>query len=964
MENNITNLKQRLNVLQKENEILKKLLEKAGIDYRKELLCLHKNNVEKLDLNQGNCIIFPEVISNQMANQFFAYFWGRTDVYAKRIESKSGRVGYYPQCVNFWNDFCEKKINTKFKCSDCKYQKYKALTIDIIISHLLGKNIIGIYPLHKDNTCRFLAFDFDYHDQDKSADYLNTHDDWMEEVNAMRKICTLNGVEPLVERSRSGNGAHIWIFFEKPILASLVRKFGMSLLEKGAQQVNLKSFAYYDRMLPAQDILPKKGFGNLIALPLQGQALKNGNTAFIDKNWNAYKNQWEALWKTPRLSQSFIEEKIKEWNGNFDEKPWETVECFNKSELNGQMHITLANGIYVSTLNLGVSIQNKIRKLARFSNPVFYKNQGMGISTYNLSRYIYMGKDYNSGYIQIPRGCYDTLMEYAKKGNIEVEIDDKRQAGKSIHVEFQGKLRDEQKMALDKLLQEENGILLATTAFGKTVVCASLIAKRKINTLIIIENSSLLKQWKDRLNEFLSIQEEYPEYTTPKGRVKKRTSLIGSLQGSKDTMTGIIDVAMAGSLCKKGEFHKLLNTYGMIIVDECHHAASDTEANILKEVRAKYVYGVSAIHRTDKLDRKNTMLLGPVLYKYTAKEQAEEQGIERFVYPRFTNTVIPRGMMKDPKNPNEAYEIIRNNDLRDKMIIQDIKDCVQKKRTPIVLSKYVDHCEKLFKDLKDVADHIFLLVGKNGRKENDEIIKRMETTPEDESLILIATGSLVGEGFDFSRLDTLVLATPVSSDSVVSQYIGRIHRNYEGRKDVIVYDYVDVHIPMFDKMYGKRLKTYKSSGYQIMNEVAIQKQKANSIFDGENYIKTFQKDLLQANKNIVISSPSITGNKVSELIELLKEKQQNGVEVTILTWQPDVIKYGSANYKMQLIEEMREAGFYSKTKEEIYEQFAIIDQEIVWYGNINLLGKADVEDNMMRIENKQVANELMELTFS
>lgn len=263
-----------------------------------------------------------------------------------------------------------------------------------------------------------------------------------------------------------------------------------------------------------------------------------------------------------------------------------------------------------------------------------------------------------------------------------------------------------------------------------------------------------------------------------------------------------------------------------------------------------------------------------------------------------------------------------------------------------------------------MGTHIFLLIGKNGRKENDEMIKKMETVPVDESLILIATGALVGEGFDFSRLDTLIMAMPVSSDSVVSQYIGRIHRKYEGRKDIIVYDYVDVHIPMFDKMYGKRLKTYKSSGYQIINEMTLQKQNTNAIFDGENYMKIFQKDLLQANKNIVISSPSITGNKVSELIKLLKEKQQNGVEVTILTWQPDAIKYGSSNYRMQLLEEMREAGFYIKTKEEIYEQFAIIDQEIVWYGNVNLLGKADVEDNVMRIENKQVANELMELAFS
>ena len=345
MENNITKLQQQLNDLQKENQILKELLKKANIDYNKELLCLNKTNIGKFDSNQGNSIVFPKFISKQMVNHYFAYFWGRTDVYAKRVESKSERVGYYPQCVNFWTDFCEKKINTKFHCSECEHQDYKMLNIDVIMSHLLGKNSIGIYPLHKDNTCRFLVFDFDNHDKDAGVDYSNTNDNWIEEVDAMRKICSLNSIESLVERSRSGKGAHVWIFFDKPISASLARNFGMSLLEKGAQQVNLKSFKYYDRMLPAQDILPKKGFGNLIALPLQGQALKEGNSAFIDENWNVYKNQWEVLWQTPRLSQSFVEEKIKEWNGNSDEKPWETVKAFNKNEVNGQLHITLANGI-------------------------------------------------------------------------------------------------------------------------------------------------------------------------------------------------------------------------------------------------------------------------------------------------------------------------------------------------------------------------------------------------------------------------------------------------------------------------------------------------------------------------------------------------------------------------------------------------------------------------------------------
>ena len=431
-----------INDLQKEIECLKNILDREGISYQEELAQL--TNTEAFETNQGNRIVFPNEITKDMANRFFARFWGRTDVYAKRVENKkTNKAGYYPQCINFWSDGCGKKWNTGFRCQDCHYQKYKALTIDSIMSHLKGNEVIGVYPLHKDNTCRFLVFDFDNHDKDAGNDFANIDESWKEEVNAMRTICQMNGIDPLIERSRSGKGAHIWIFFDKPISAILARNFGNALLDKGAEQVNLKSFKYYDRMIPAQDSMPKGGLGNLIALPLQGQALKDGNSAFIDENWNAYSNQWNVLWSKPKLSQSFIEEKIKEWHGNLDDKPWDSIKEFEKNEVDGKMHITLSNGIYVDTSNLSVSIQNKIRKLARISNPVYYKNQGMGISTFGMYKYIYLGEDHDSGYIQIPRGCYDTLMSYNKNARIQMVVDDKRQQGKSIDVTFKGELKPE-----------------------------------------------------------------------------------------------------------------------------------------------------------------------------------------------------------------------------------------------------------------------------------------------------------------------------------------------------------------------------------------------------------------------------------------------------------------------------------------------------------------------------------------
>ena len=981
---NISQLQKKLNDLQLENQILKNILDKAGLSYHKELSKLRQSgSKEAFDPEQGKRIIHPQAITENMANQFFSMFWGRQDVYAKRsVNKETGKAAYYPQCNNFWTNVCHKKIKDGINCKDCKNRSYKAITKKDILNHLQGNaynasDVIGVYPLLSNGTCRFMVFDFDNHDKDaEEKDFANADDTWVEEVESMREICVLNGIEPLVERSRSGRGAHVWIFFDKPIAASFVRKFGFALLDKGAEQINLKSFKYYDRMLPAQDSLPEdSAVGNLIALPLQGKALQDGNSAFIDGNWNAYPNQWETLFNKPRLSQEFLEEKIKEWSNIIDdiaanaaesdrEKPWNRMQHFNKNDVEGKLHIILSNGIYVDNTNLKAAMQNRIRRMAAISNPVFYKNQAIGTSNYDTARWIYLGKDHLSGYIQIPRGLQDELWENIKQADIDYEMEDERQQGRKINVDFKGELRPEQDKALKELIRYDNGILHAATAFGKTVVSSAIIAQKKINTLIILESSALIEQWKEALEKFLNINEGLPTYETKTGRVRKRKSLIGTLQGAHDSMTGIIDIAMAGSLCKKGMYHKMMNEYGLVLIDECHHSASETIANVLKEVKAKYVYGVTATpKRGDGLEKINYMLIGPIRYSYTAKEKAKEQGIQHLVYPRFTRTVPPRGVITDKMHPNEAYEIIHNNDVRDEQIIEDVKNCVAAGRTPVVLSRYKDHSEKFYERLKSYADHVFLMTGNNSKKEHRKILEQMHQVDKNESLILIATGSLVGEGFDFPRLDTLFMATPVSFRGVVEQYAGRLNRDYAGKENVIIYDYVDNHIPMFNNMYMKRLKAYKQIGYEFGDGLQTVKQTVNAIYDGNNYSENYHKDLLDSNKNIIISSPVISGSKVYELINMLKEKQMSGVQVTIVTWTPDSYGFGDAAYWMQLHEDMRRAGFYIRTVEEYCDRFAVIDQEVVWYGNINLLAKDKVDDSIMRVRSKGIAGELMEITF-
>lgn len=968
----ITELEKRIQHLEKENQYLRNLLMDAGIPYSANEIN-DGNNV--YDPNQGERII-PKDITETDAKMFFRMFWGRTDVYSKRTVKKStGEVNYYTQCYNFWKKGCPRITGSKIKCRDCQRQAYKELKKEQVIEHLRGNaedatDVIGIFPLFADDTCRFIVFDFDNHEKGaEKKDYANVDDMWKDEVDSLRKICGLNGIDALVERSRSGKGAHLWIFFQKPIEASLAREFGNALLKKGAESVNLRSFRFYDRMLPMQDHLPKGGLGNLIALPLQGQALREGNSAFIDEHWNAYPDQWGVLQSKKKLSREFIEDKIKAWTeknpciaADCDEKPWEKTKNFQKEDVEGILHITLANGVYVNTVNLQPRIQNQIRRMAAFHNPVFYKNQAMGLSNFENYRYIYLGSD-EGDFIKIPRGLLENITEECEKANIEYIIEEKRSIGRPIHVKFMGELKEAQTLAVEELLQYDNGILNAATAFGKTVVCCDVIAKKQVSTLILLQSSALMEQWQDALERFLHIDEEPPEYETPTGRKKKRKSVIGKLQGVHDSTTGMIDLAMVGSVCKNGEYHKRLKEYGLILVDECHHAASDTIVNILQEVNAKYVYGVTATpFRGDGLEKINYMLLGPIRYKYTSKDRAKEQGIEHLVYPRFTRTVVPR-FSQDKMHPNEAYEIIRNNEERDEFIIRDVKRCVDAGRTPVILSKFIDHSQRLYQRLMDYADKVFLLSGRNSKKEHKEMIKQMNQVKPEESMILVATGKLIGEGFDYPRLDTLIMATSVAWKGVVEQYAGRLNRDYDGKKNVMIYDYVDCHIAMFDRMYHKRLKAYKQIGYDIFSMGSTEKPNVNAIFDIDHYKDAYQRDLLSAQKEIIISSPAISGKKVSEMIHFLSDKQEAGMKIVIVTWKPDSYGYGDSAYWQELQEQMRRAGFEVNLVEDYCEHYCIVDREVVWYGSMNFLGKGDVEDNLMCVVDTRIANELLEMTF-
>ena len=821
------------------------------------------------------------------------------------------------------------------------------------------------------NLCQLLVFDFDNHAKGaEQDDYANVDDSWKDEINALRRICKNLNVDVVVERSRSGRGAHLWIFFKEMIPARMARRFGFALLEKGAESVNLKSFKYYDRMIPTQDALPEGGLGNVIALPLQGMALKNGNSAFVDENWNAYEDQLKVLGGTKRLTKQEIEDYLSLWysSGTTDEDdgnetPWDKNTEIEAGSVKGVVHIVLADRIYIDSTGMTNKAKRQLRRMATFSNKQYFQNQAMDMPNYDESRFIYLGGD-EGKYIVLPRGLRERILNEFDKAGIEYKIEDKRTEGRRLNISFKGELRESQIPAVDTMLENDIGILHAATAFGKTVVCCDMIAKRGVSTLILVDKADLMNQWIKRLDEFLDIDEKLPEYQTKTGRTRKRKTLIGNLQGAHDTLTGIVDVAMIRSLKKKDGFHPMLKEYSQVYFDECHHAASDSAIEVLQEINARYVYGVTATpKRGDGKEKINEFLLGPIRYRFTAKDRAEEQNIDHLVYPRFTKTVKLHHLSKTPYG-NDAFELIRNNDVRDNQIIKDVVACVQAGRTPVVLTKYVDHAKKLAERLKEYADRLILLTGANGTKARRAQVEELNNVDDSDSLILVGTGSLLGEGFDFPRLDTLFMATPVSGENVVEQYVGRLNRDYEGKENVIVYDYVDSHIPKFDKMYAARLKAYKKIGYELCVNMDGEKQKVNAIYDIENYAETYWRDLEEAKRTVTVSSPRLNNQKVNRIISALGNRQELGIKVIIVTWHPDSYKYGRDDVRMELMERLRKAGFEIKLVEDSCEHYAVIDDEIVWYGSMNLLSKEDAEDNLMRVCSKDIAAELLEMTFA
>ena len=934
----------RVRQLEQENCKLKADIEQLKLLVRDEQISDDEITIEQTTVQ----IPTLQLSLEEKVTLFRSVFRGREDVFARRwYSSKTGKSGYQPVCSNEWRaGICSKSI---VLCAECENREFTPLGYDDIYRHLEGRDnhgrdVIGIYPILDDNTCNFLCADFD----DKSS--LNGYKD---DVLAFTEVCKEHNIPHSIERSRSGSGAHIWIIFSEPISASKARKLGNAILTEAMRRRGTLSFKSYDRLFPNQDYLPEGGLGNLIALPLQGKARKDGNSVFVDEIFEPYSDQWSYLASIKKMSPEEINtivatlctsDELGAMSKSSEYKPWEVpapIQLSSSDFICQPLEIVRANMLYISTNDISPKLINHLRRIAAFKNPEFYARQAMRISTHTSPRIISCSEIEDS-YLALPRGCEDTLIEILEQYNVRHYIVDKTNGGTPIKVTFIGALRNDQQEAVNALIYTRIGTLSATTAFGKSVVAANIIATRQTTTLILVHTKALMEQWKMVLEKFLIIECDAP--VEPKRRGRKRIWLpLGCVGGGEYRRSGLIDIAIMQSLVSEDGVKEWVRDYGMVIVDECHHVSAFNFEKIMRFSNARYVYGLTATPiRKDGHQPIIFMQCGAIRHTVSSNVITH---YDRVLVPRFITSKL-----KAEGNESYANTIRRlaEDMARNEIIVRDAVEVVKAGRTPIIITALTSHVECLSELLTPHCKNVIRLIGADSAKHKRLAMEKMRTIADDEDMVIIATGRYVGEGFDFPRLDTLLLALPVSWKGIVAQYAGRLHREYRGKTLCQIYDYVDLGNTICEKMYRRRLRAYKSIGYTSFSG-DNNAESCGYIYDGRDFAEQFIKNLLSASCEIIISAPNMSKIANPQVARAISCCLAKGIKVRIATSENNFDR-GLFNLQIEI-----EHSANCKT------HYAVIDSQICWYGDINLLGYNASDRTSLRLYDRNIAGELVKM---
>lgn len=884
-------------------------------------------------------------------------FRGREDAYANSYLRKDGRMGYSPACSNAWKPgLCDRR---HVGCDKCGNRSLHALDDDALKRHFKGvdprnRDVVGLYPMTEASTCWLLVADFD-------------DDGWQEAACAYRDACRRRGLDCAVERSRSGHGAHVWLFFEEAIPAREARALGTLLLDDARRHCSKLGFGSYDRLFPTQDTISSDGLGNLIALPLQGAAVRKGNSVFVDDAFSPYADQWTFLSSVKKVPVAMARELL--------ESGGTAPAGASDAEAAMPPNVVVSVGGMIA-LDKGALPQTAIADLSRLAamaNPEFFLKQRMHQKIYpaKTPRYLWFGEE-DEAELRLPRGCLRDAVKYLHERGVKTQIRDCRTEGHAPHARFAGSFRPGQREALNALAEHDDGILVAPTGFGKTVIAAGLIAEKGVNTLVLVPKSSLLEQWRESLCKFLQIDDEAPTLLTPTGRkARHQPGKVGVIGGGKRLPSGLVDIALVPSLIEGGavpgdrRVSELVSSYGMVLVDEAQHVPASGLVEVLKASGARYVFGLTATpKRKDKLERALQLFLGPVRMKVQGNGQSTAGGVSRVLVPRFTGVRLPEDV--DAGDWNALLDLVCKHEERNALIARDACDAVLQGRYPIVLTRRVEHAKTLSSLIEKRLQQewratgtegagepsVITLVGSDDARARRERLEQLRKLPPERIACIVATDSYVGEGFDEPRLDTLLLAAPVAWEGLLTQLVGRIQRDLPGKRSPQVYDYVDELVPLLARQWHERLKAYARLGY------VVEGPEANGV---ENHIVTagpaamelLRRDVKSARAEITLVSAWVVSKAVGAIAPALVAAVSRGVSVTVVARTRD-----DAGDVDACLDELEEAGCKVKHGKRRVPNSAVFDGSLVWFGGIPPLAFAHADDCSIRIVNRELAAEL------
>jgi len=739
---------------------------------------------------------------------------------------------------------------------------------------------------------------------------------------SVKKTCDF-GLEGF-ERSQSGLGAHLWFFFNKAIKAKKARQFCSSLITLAMEHSITMTMNTYDRIFPSQDSVTKNGLGSLIALPLEGDARKLGNTCFLNKDLSVVQNPWKLLEQTANIQEEAIDAFLNSLGPQFNMGEIGINQIISLpivqkavSENTKAVTLYLQQGVSCSIQGLPSSLINRLKRIASFHNPEFYKAERLRISTWNTPRIISCAERTEEGFIVFPRGCQAAVIQAFAEVGIMTNVEDRRTVGNPSMFTFKGVLKESQQRAVDSMKQHECGILSAPPRYGKTVIASALIAMRSTSTLVIVHTKPLLMQWKDRLSTFLGVEP-------------------GLLGGGTHTLTGILDVALIHSLAQESNV-PCIAEYGLVIVDECHHVAALTYERVLKAVKAKYVYGLTATPiRNDGHHDIVFMQCGPIVHQVDQALWSKQGNLSGLVISRFS----PFRCDFHTLEIQQIYEKLTQDTARNKLIASDIKEQRLKRCSILVLSNRLEQLSLLNELLVGDSIQGIIMTGSQSAKTKRHVQAYLNTVmDEGKPALILSTGKYIGEGFDFPQLDTLVLASPIAWKGNVIQYAGRVSRAHEGKTEIQIFDYVDFRIPVFVRMFGKRVNAYKKLGLPISHYGDQPREQL--IYSSSAYWEVLKKDLEQERGEIVFSVPYFVDHTLRVRLPFLASLAASNCKITM------ILRAQNSSRTIQLLQR---TGISVQTTEEEIANYITIGERVVWYGSIHLFGKIQEDDSLLRLE--------------